>query len=224
MTRRYADLLQRVRPYWPLAAAAAVIGLGILRGLGVALLSLAGLALLWAIAMLWQSVQSLGDDTELSLEEALAMAAPSAEEEQKRAVLRALKDLEYERSVGKVSDEDYEKLSTRYRADAKRLLQALDRQQTPAREKVEKLVARRLAKAGLDAPGSPAREVARAGGASSPAIDNEINVAEATATEDDGERDDDETTSGAPSRKTCEECQTENDADARFCKNCGGEL
>ena len=39
----------------------------------------------------------------LGFEEALGMGAPSKVEEEKRSVLRALKDLEYERGVGKIS-------------------------------------------------------------------------------------------------------------------------
>jgi hypothetical protein len=76
----------------------------------------------------------------------LTLGQPSAEEEQKRAVLRALKDLEYERSVGKISDHDYADLSARYREDAKRLIQAVDANLTPARERAEKLLAERVAR------------------------------------------------------------------------------
>ncbi|MCE7891301.1 MAG: hypothetical protein DYH12_16650, partial [Sorangiineae bacterium PRO1] len=144
------ELLLRARPYSPLLLVAVAGGVAAWRGLGVGLLVLAGGMLLFAIASLWQSVQSLGDDGELSLDEALALAAPSAEEEKKRSVLRALKDLEYERSVGKVSDEDYNALSARYRDEARRLLQELDKAETPAREKVEKLIAKRLEKEKLE--------------------------------------------------------------------------
>jgi hypothetical protein len=95
-------------------------------GTQTALLVWAGAALIAIILLFWSSLQSLTGSAPLTLEEALGMGAPRAEEEQKRAVLRALKDLEYERSVGKISDEDYAELSSRYRAEAKRLIRALD--------------------------------------------------------------------------------------------------
>jgi hypothetical protein len=41
-------------------------------------------------------------------------------------VLRALKDLEYERSVGKIDEQDFMELSEKYRAEARMLLQLVD--------------------------------------------------------------------------------------------------
>jgi hypothetical protein len=122
--------------------AAAVAGL--LLGIEIAILVVASGALIGVIALIWASVQSLTGESQLSLEEALGFAAPSAEEEQKRSVLRALKDLEFERGVGKISEEDYAELSERYRAEAKRLMRSLDEHSLPEREKVEKLLAARL--------------------------------------------------------------------------------
>jgi hypothetical protein len=132
------------------AGVAVVIGAGFVFGAPIAILALATLALLGGIALIWASVQSLTGETPLSLEEALTLGAPSAEEEQKRAVLRALKDLEYERSVGKITAEDYQELSARYRAEAIRLMQRLDENLKPARVRAEKLLKERLAKAELD--------------------------------------------------------------------------
>jgi hypothetical protein len=114
-------------------------------GIEIALLVVAGGALIGVVALLWASVQSLTGEAPLTLEEALGLGAPSAEEEQKRAVLRALKDLEFERGVGKISEEDYADLSARYREEAKRLMQALDQSSEPERARVDKLVEERLA-------------------------------------------------------------------------------
>ncbi|HLV20875.1 MAG TPA: hypothetical protein VKZ49_08330 [Polyangiaceae bacterium] len=125
---------------------AATLAVGVLVSLGSAILVLAGGMLLLVIALLWNSVQSLTGESPLSFEEALSLGAPSAEEEQKRAVLRALKDLDYERSVGKLSEEDYAALSGRYRAEAKRLLKLIEEQRGPEHERIERLVRERLAK------------------------------------------------------------------------------
>jgi hypothetical protein len=132
---------------------AIVVGAGFVFGMPIAILALAALALLGGIALIWSSVQSLTGETPLTLEEALTLGAPSAEEEQKRAVLRALKDLEYERSVGKITNEDYQQLSARYRAEAIRLMQRLDENLKPARARAEKLLQDRLIKAGLSEKG-----------------------------------------------------------------------
>src|SRR5690606_27662940 len=103
-----------------------------------------GAALLGAIAILWNSLLALTGDAPLTLDEALSLAAPSAEEERKESVLRALKDLEYERNVGKLSDEDYRELSRRYRQDAKQLLQLVDENLAPARARALEQLEERL--------------------------------------------------------------------------------
>jgi hypothetical protein len=130
----------------PAIAIAAAIGSGALLGVEIGLLVAAGGALGLVITFAWVSVQGLSGDSPLTLDEALTLGQPSVEEEQKRAVLRALKDLEYERSVGKIGDEDYRELSARYREEAKRLIERVDESLTPARERAEKLLAERIAK------------------------------------------------------------------------------
>src|SRR5690606_30593299 len=122
----------------PLVLTAAIL-CGYFLGIGTALLVLAGSALLLVIATFWASVQSLTGEQDLSIDEALSLAAPSAELEQKRAVLRALKDLDFEYRIGKVSQKDYDELSARYRAEAKRLLQALADVEATARKDAEKM-------------------------------------------------------------------------------------
>jgi hypothetical protein len=117
---------------------------GVVLGVEIGLLVAAFGALTLVIAFLWASVQSLSGDSPLTFDEAMTFGQPSAEEEQKRAVLRALKDLDYERSVGKISDEDYRELSARYREEAKRLIERVDESLAPQRERAEKLLAERI--------------------------------------------------------------------------------
>ncbi len=138
----------------PIAIVAAAI-VGPLVGRGSAFLVVAGGVLLLAIWVFWESLQNLTGDAPLTLEEAIGLGAPSAEEERKRSVLRTLKDLEYERSVGKISEEDYKELSSKYRAEAKELLQLLDSSMGPARERAEQLLQQRL-KDGPPADDAPA--------------------------------------------------------------------
>jgi len=146
LTPQVVASLRKVIPaLWFLAAVVA----GFLWGVQLVLLVLAAGAITLVITLMWSSVQSLTGGTPLGFEEALGMGAPSKVEEEKRSVLRALKDLEYERSVGKISPEDYAELLAKYRAEAKRLIQSVDAALGPAREDVEKAIERRLARAGL---------------------------------------------------------------------------
>jgi hypothetical protein len=145
----------------PLAWLAAAIAAGVLSGVELAFLVGAAGVLVLVITLAWVSVQSLTGSASLGFEEALGMGAPSKAEEEKRSVLRALKDLEYERSVGKISPEDYAELSAKYRAEAKRLIQALDETLAPARAEVEKALQKRLDKVGLSgAEPEPSQEKA----------------------------------------------------------------
>jgi hypothetical protein len=222
--RRYPEILPLLKVGLPLAAVVAAAVLGVTRGVGTALLVLAACALLLAILALWNSIQSLDDDAALSLDEALALGAPSAEEEKKRAVLRALKDLEYERSVGKISEEDYLDLSTRYREEAKTLLRALAEAELPMRERVEKRLASRLRKSGL------VGETTEAPAATEPKSDDPESETISDPYDDEARAEgelDSETETKPPNEtetKSCEECDTENDLDARFCKSCGAKL
>lgn len=113
-------------------------------GLAAFLLFVAFCLLLLAISLSWASVTSFAEREVLTLEEALDVAAPARDEERKLAVLRGIKDLEYERSLGKVSEQDYAELMQRYRSEAKALLQRLDTSEASLRERALELAKARL--------------------------------------------------------------------------------
>jgi len=115
-----------------------------LSGVPAMLLVLAASALSGAIWLMWSSLQHVGESEVMGFEEALSFAAPSATEEQKRAVLRALKDLEYERHVGKISDEDFKQVSAEYRQKAKELIAEQDDKMAAQIASAEKRVAKYL--------------------------------------------------------------------------------
>jgi hypothetical protein len=142
-------LAQWARFGLPIATIAGAMIAGKIQGPPAAVLVLTGGTLIGVIALLWASVRTLVGETPLSGADAYALGAPRAEEEQKRAVLRALKDLEFEHGVGKISDEDYRELVTKYRAEAKRLLRQIDADAEPRRAQIEALVNARLRKEGL---------------------------------------------------------------------------
>jgi hypothetical protein len=185
---------------------------GATAGLGPSLLVLAGGMLVGVVLLFWSSLGRLTGESPLSLEEAIGLGAPSPEEERKRSILRALKDLEYERSVGKISEEDFAELSARYRAEAKALLKLIDAESAPMRKRAEDLLAARLveekdaAKSRKGKKKKPAKPVEASSSPQPPAPDAEVQAVDSPET---------------PARSACPSCSTSNDADAAFCKRCG---
>jgi hypothetical protein len=125
------------------------IAVGFLLGPPIAVLLLAAVALTGVISFFWSSLRTLLGETPLTGADAYAIGAPRLEEEQKRAVLRALKDLEFERAVGKISEEDYRVLAYRYREEAKRLLRLIDENAAEDRKRALAIVTSKLAEEGL---------------------------------------------------------------------------
>ena len=70
----------------------------------------------------------------------------AALEREKTLTLRSIKELEFDRGMGKVSEKDFAEMSARLRARAARLMQQLDAGSI-YREQIEKAVEQRLAKA-----------------------------------------------------------------------------
>jgi len=196
----------------PLLTLIAAITSGTLFGVQLVVLTLAAAALLLVIFLLWSSVQALAGESELTFEEAFSFGARSAEEEQKRAVLRALKDLEYERSVGKISEEDYHEYAARYRAEAKRLIQNLNEHLAEQRQQVERELERRLAKAS-GTPATTSTEPEKA-----PPLASDADDAS------DAESEPSEAEKVPASGLECRHCHVQNELDARFCKACGKSL
>lgn len=130
----------------------------------------------------------------------------AALEREKSLVLRAIKDLEFDRAMGKVSEDDFADMAARLRARAARLIQSLDAEGSGYQTLIEREIIARLAKSGptnhLTGPAVGA-ELARSA--------TELARPDATLDRRDA----------AP---TCASCGTENDADAKFCKACGTKL
>lgn len=217
-----------------------VIAAGVFVDVSTAILVLAGCVLVLVIASFWASLRTLLGETPLSGADAYAIGAPPrAEEEQKRAVIRALKDLEFERSVGKISEEDYRALVAKYRAEAKRLLQAIDQNAAPGRERAEVLVQKRLKQLGLldgeqhetdevedgEAKGeaAEAEDVTEAKAAPAPAKE-EVAEAPRKAKKKKKAKKPAPTSDEAVAERACDACGTMNDEDALFCKKCGARM
>lgn len=136
----------------PIASIVAAIVVGFLASVGSALLVIASGALLGTIALLWASVRTLSGDAPLPADLELLAAQHrdvDALGEQKRRVLRALKDLEGERALGKIDEADYEAIAMQYRDEAKALMRQMDADVAPALAEAEKVAREYLAAQGL---------------------------------------------------------------------------
>jgi hypothetical protein len=86
----------------------------------------------------------------------------AALEREKQLTLRTIKELEFDRSMGKVSEDDYREMAGRLRARAARLIQQLDAG-AGYRSKIERDLAKRLGSAATDAPPATAPAAVAAG-------------------------------------------------------------
>ena len=226
----------------PLAALVGAIVVGSLVGLGPAILILAGGTLLGTIALLWASLRTLSGDAPLPTDlENLAVRSRKVDSlgERKRRVLRALKDLELEHSVGKIDEKDYASLDERFRGEAKALMREMDGQLDPFRDEAERLAKKHLEKHGVKS--SPVASAAKASRERDDEDDledaDETDHAEETAEAEEVE----EVALVAPppptkskpkraakpagdTRLACPKCEASNEADATFCKKCGASL
>ena len=113
--------------------------------LPIVFLTAAALMLLLALVAFWQSVRALFGRGVDEISAAIG-GDRAALIDEKNALLRALKDIEFERAVGKVGEADWKRLDASYRARAKDVLAELDKDLGPWREKAEKLAQERLGK------------------------------------------------------------------------------
>ena len=126
-------------PWWnllPLAGLLLSVGVSFAFGFPSGLLVIGAVFLLLGIWNLWTSLQIVAGDQPVELDQDRTL--PSQEQEQKVFLLRALEDLEYEKSVGKIDEDDYLELRDQYRLRAKQALGAdRERLRTLAEQLVE---------------------------------------------------------------------------------------
>jgi hypothetical protein len=119
----------------------------------------------------------------------------AALEREKTLVLRSIKELEFDRDMGKVSEKDFGEMSARLRARAAGLIRQLDAG-TGYRDLIEKEIERRIGS------NVEARDAGKAGSTQQDPADNRQD----------------------PAINVCAQCKTRNDRDARFCKSCGARI
>ena len=127
-----------------------------------------------------------------------------------------LKELEFEHSIRRITDDDYERLREQYRADARAAMEALDRGLGAYLEKAE-AAATALLETKSEESLMKSEEVSSASRDGA----RERETVEATAEKPAGG---DEAPTARQSERVCAKCETQNDADAAFCKRCGTKL
>jgi hypothetical protein len=137
-------------------------------------------------------------------------------EREKMLALRSIKELEFDRAMGRLSDEDWNEMSGRLRVRAARLIRQLDAG-VGYRDQIERELAKRVADGNARLKPSrseereqPARSEDEASARLKPSRSEEREKP-SRAEEDSAER-------------LCAACETANDADAKFCKGCGAKL
>lgn len=221
---------------------AGAVALLVVVSLGIFTFTIADGRLSGPATMLALSVGALAVCSFLLFEAARALVTTSADDEKQEsqaatgrrkrelereyhALKRALKELELDHAMGKVSPDDYAEIRTRYRERAVRVLRQLDQGETYRSQIEQDLRARRVAR-GLPerpverptaAPGD-APEAEAAPAAASPSSESESAPRAAVAASAAP------ALSSIPAGAQCPSCRASNDTDALFCKKCGQRL
>jgi hypothetical protein len=131
-------------------------------------------------------------------------------EREKMLALRSIKELEFDRAMGRVSDEDFKEMSGRLRTRAARLIRQLDAG-TGYRDLIERELQKRLESKKDDGAGAARLKGSRFNDEDSQSTRVTDNRSVSLSDERDAEH-------------VCLACETSNDADAKFCKGCGQAL
>ena len=162
----------------------------------------------FAAAAFYRTLAPLAADDASTFSEPLSERARAAVEREKALVLRSIKELEFDRAMGKIAPKDFDEMASRLRARAIALMKQLD-QGTGAgyRELIERELQARLAKGSRGSRGS-ARSTASDSAGSPGSGSGSVRPAGSTD----------------PAAGACGACGTVNDTDAAFCKRCGAKL
>jgi hypothetical protein len=200
-----------VRRLYPLFVLGAAVAVGVWSYVvggreSVAFLMLATIALGWVVWLLFRAAESLARPEKPDDASQVTGRRRKELEREKQALLKAIKELEFDHEMGKVSDRDFGEIGQQYRARAIRVMRQLDE----GGQQYEAMIAKELA-ARLKKPVAP-REDKREDKKEPPRSDA------AAASE--------KTETAAPSdgRIACKSCGISNDGDAEFCKKCGARL
>ncbi len=166
-------------------------------------LAAAGAALVYALGQLYAMVWALSRADRVAQVGQGAGSFTQAElRDEKRRLLRAIKELEFDFGMGKLSKSDYDAVIATYRLRAIEVMRALEGGVALHPELTRLLAEREAARAPAAAPSTAAPDEAQAPAVAGEAVRGPF----------------DETT------RICGACGATNDADARFCKLCGASM
>jgi hypothetical protein len=119
------------------------VPIGLSKGAPAVALWLAFALLSTAVLFFWETLRLVLDPTQPGDEDegdddGAALAALDA---RKRAALQALRDLEFERSIGRLGEDDHRALEAQYREEARAAMQAIDEGVGPWRARAEAMLA-----------------------------------------------------------------------------------
>jgi uncharacterized membrane protein YccC len=169
----------------------------ILISLAIGTASLTGIAAFRTLAPL--ALSELGERVEM-----VGGRTRTALEREKMLVLRAIKELEFDRAMRKVSDADFQEMMGRLRARAARLMKQLDGGAAEYTELIERELSARIGRTPR-----PVKSVADRATPAEPEVSAAIP---------------EEPVSVPDADRRCAQCGTANDPDARFCKECGTKI
>lgn len=180
---------------------------------------LAGVATLAGLVALWQSLRTAfgGGPGALTSGDA-GLPGRQALIAEKNTLLRAIKDIAFERELGKFSDEDFERLDKAYRGRAKKVLHLLDQDIEPFLEKADRAVAEAMDEEGARGPYRRRRATGKSRQKAAKA--RRRSAARGSATRGRDQRTHDRDPDGLP----CASCGVLNDADAVHCKGCAARI
>lgn len=176
----------------------------------------AGGMLVFSLATLFRMVQVLARPGQTLAPKAreVAGADRAALREEKRRLLRALNELKFDFEMGKLSEADFAEVKQTYELRAVEVMRQLEGSKAVHPEVVALLEDRGLSEIVPETKPDPKP-------------DPKPEKAEETRAEEADEPEQGEPETGemqAPATVTCGSCETENDADAKFCKQCGKEI
>jgi hypothetical protein len=108
-----------------------------------------------AAAAFYRMLAPLVSDEAASAVASISDRVRSALEREKALTLRSIKELEFDRAMGKVSEKDFDEMAGRLRARALTLIRELDQGGSSYRASIEQELSRRLSRKG-SAPAAPA--------------------------------------------------------------------
>ena len=141
-----SDAGERAGRHVALIALASVVvvavPIGLVKGAPAVVLWFGFALLSGAVLLFWETLRLLLDpaqpgDVDEGDDDGAALGALEA---RKRAALQALRDLEFERSIGRLGEEDHKALEARYREEARAAMKAIDEGVGPWRARAEAML------------------------------------------------------------------------------------